>query len=61
MKKRLYRNKKDSKIAGICSGMGDYFKVDPILIRLIFIFTFFVGAGPIVYIVAWIIIPIKEK
>ena len=59
--KKLYRNKTDYKIAGICSGMGDYFKVDPILIRLIFIFTFFVGAGPIVYIVAWIIIPIKEK
>ena len=38
MKKRLYRNKKDSKIAGICSGLGDYFKVDPIIIRLIFIF-----------------------
>ena len=61
MKKRLYRNKKDSKIAGICSGLGDYFKVDPIIIRLIFIFTFFGGAGPIVYIVARIIIPIKEK
>ena len=61
MKKRLYRNKKDSKIAGVCSGIGDYCNVDPIIIRLIFLVTFFMGAGPIVYIIAWIIIPIGEN
>jgi phage shock protein C len=58
--KRLYRNKKESKIAGICSGLGDYFKIDPIIIRLIFLFGLFAGGGIIVYLIGWCIIPIKE-
>ena len=39
MKKRLYRSKKDLKIAGVCSGIGDYCNVDPIIIRLVFLAT----------------------
>jgi len=58
--KRLYRNKKESKIAGVCLGISDYFSVDPVIIRLIFLITFFLGGGLIVYIIAWIIIPVKE-
>ena len=61
MNKRLYRNKENSKIAGVASGMGDYFNIDPVFIRLVFLATFFLGAGPIVYIIAWIAIPIKEN
>ena len=34
--KKLYRNKTEYKIAGVCSGIGDYFKIDPIIIRLLF-------------------------
>ena len=37
MKKRLYRNKKESKIAGVCLGISDYFELDPVIIRLIFL------------------------
>ena len=59
--KRLYRNKKESKIAGVCLGISDYFKVDPVIIRLIFLITFFCGVGPIAYIICWIIMPIKEN
>ena len=58
--KRLYRNKKESKIAGVCLGISDYFSVDPVIIRLIFLITFFLGAGPIVYIICWIVMPLKE-
>ena len=58
--KRLYRNKKGSKIAGVCLGISDYFSVDPVIIRLIFLITFFLGAGPIVYIICWIVMPLKE-
>jgi|TARA_B100000315_G_C14557335_1_gene578800 phage shock protein PspC (stress-responsive transcriptional regulator) len=58
--KKLYRNKEEYKIAGVCSGIGDYFEIDPVIIRLIFLFTFFIGAGPIVYIIGWIIIPSKK-
>ena len=58
--KKLYRNKQEYKIAGVCSGIGDYFEIDPIIIRLIFLATFILGAGPIVYIIGWITIPIKD-
>tara|TARA_B100000029_G_scaffold183606_1_gene181157 strand:+ start:296 stop:475 length:180 start_codon:yes stop_codon:yes gene_type:complete len=58
--KKLYRNKQEYKIAGVCSGVGDYFEIDPIIIRLIFVATFLLGAGPLVYIIGWIIIPIKD-
>ena len=58
--KKLYRNKSDSKIAGVCSGIGDYFEIDPVIIRLGFLLALFLGAGLIVYIIGWIIIPLKD-
>ena len=36
MVKKLYRNKQEYKIAGICSGIADYFLIDPVIIRLLF-------------------------
>ena len=33
--KRLYRNRDDRMIAGVCSGLADYFEADPALIRLL--------------------------
>ena len=60
-KKKLYRNNTDSKIAGICSGIGDYFEIDPVIIRLVFLLGLFLGGGLLVYIIGWIIIPHKEK
>jgi len=60
MKKKLYRNKKNSKIAGVCLGISDYFKTDPVIIRLIFLITCFIGGGgAIAYIICWIVMPIK--
>ncbi|MEE9167194.1 MAG: PspC domain-containing protein [Candidatus Neomarinimicrobiota bacterium] len=54
----MHRNKTGAKLAGVCAGLGDYFEVDPVLIRLIFvILCFWGGAGLILYIAAWIIIP----
>ena len=58
--KRLHRNEKDGKIAGICSGIGDYFDIDPVIVRLLFLLALFLGGGLIVYIIAWIIVPVKE-
>ena len=58
--KRMYRSKENKKIAGICTGIGDYFDIDPIIIRLLFLVALFLGGGLIVYIIAWIIIPYKK-
>ena len=58
--KKLHRNKEESKIAGICSGLSDYFEIDPTIIRLIFLFGLFAGGGIIVYLIGWFIIPVKK-
>ena len=56
--KKLYRSKKNRVIAGVCGGIGEYFNVDPTLIRLLWIiFLLLAGSGIIAYIIAWIIIP----
>lgn len=56
--KRLYRNPDGSYIAGVCSGMGEYFAVDPLVIRIIFIALMFVhGLGLLVYAIFWIATP----
>ena len=46
------------KIAGVCSGIADYFEVDPTLVRLVWVlFCLFWGIGILGYIIAWIIVP----
>ena len=58
--KKLYRSKKNRVIAGVCGGIGEYFNVDPTLIRVIWIlFALALGSGILAYIIAWIIIPEK--
>jgi phage shock protein PspC (stress-responsive transcriptional regulator) len=57
---KLYRSKKNRIIAGVCGGIGEYFKVDPTLVRLLWLLISIVSAGVggvIAYIIAWIIIP----
>ena len=58
MKKRLTRSSINKKIAGICGGLGEYFNIDPVIVRLAWvIFTLAGGAGLLAYIIGWIIIP----
>jgi len=56
--KRLFRSKKDRIIGGVCGGLGNYFSLDPVLVRVIWAVLFFAGGvGLLAYILAWIIIP----
>jgi phage shock protein PspC (stress-responsive transcriptional regulator) len=55
--KELKRNPHLGKIAGICKGLGDYFNIDPVIFRLLFLLGLFSGGGLIVYIIGWFIIP----
>ena len=57
MTKRLYRSRTDKKLSGLCGGLGDYFDIDPVIIRLAAVFFALWGAGIIAYIVGWIIVP----
>lgn len=60
--KRLYRApEKDSIVAGVCAGIANYFGIDPVLIRLLWVlFIFGFGTGILAYLIAWIIIPRKS-
>jgi phage shock protein C len=56
--KRLYRIREGRVVAGVCAGLAAYFGIDPTLVRLAFaLFTIFGGAGVLLYLVAWIVIP----
>jgi len=60
-RQKLYRNESNKKLAGVCSGLGEYFDVDPLIIRLAFLVAFFgYGFGGLLYIVLWIATPSKE-
>lgn len=60
--KRLYRSGRDKMLGGVCSGLGEYFDIDPTLIRLaIIIAVFGAGAGLLAYLIAWIIIPLNPE
>jgi len=56
--KRLYRSEDDRILAGVCSGIGDYFRIDPVLIRVIWVIgSLMWGGGILIYLLAWILIP----
>jgi len=56
--KKLYRSQTNRVLAGVAGGLGEYFEIDPILIRLILVLaTIFGGSGILIYIILWIIIP----
>ena len=59
--KRLYKNKQEKKIFGVCAGLAEYFDCDPIVVRLIFLALLICGSfGFWIYIIAAIVMPDKE-
>ncbi|MDD4319022.1 MAG: DUF2807 domain-containing protein [Candidatus Peribacteraceae bacterium] len=55
---RLYRDTDDRVLGGVCAGIANYAGIDPVIVRLLFALTiFFGGAGVILYIILWIIVP----
>ncbi len=56
--KKLYRDPDDRILGGVCSGLGAYFNVDPLVFRLIFVVTFFIPVGSfLIYLILWIVVP----
>lgn len=61
-KREFHRNQKDGIILWVCSWLWDTFDVNPIWIRLFFIiFTLTYGAGIIIYLVLWILLPDSSR
>ena len=60
MTRRLYRSRDDRVIAGVCSGLGAYFGIDPTIVRVIAVLSIFVGGlGGVTYIILAIIVPLE--
>jgi len=56
----LKRSKTNKILGGVCGGLGDYFHVDPVLVRIAFIIlTIGVGWGVLLYIILWIAVPLE--
>lgn len=56
--RRFFRNPDEKVIGGVCSGIGAYFDIDPVWIRVLFlILLFFTGIGFIAYVILWAAIP----
>lgn len=61
MDRKLYLSDTNKKIGGVCGGIGEYFDIDPTLVRLAWIiFALFAGAGVLGYLIAWMIIPRRQ-
>lgn len=61
--KELVRIREGKMLGGVCGGIGKYFDIDPVLIRILWVVLtcLSVGIGVIVYIAAWILMPEEEE
>ena len=58
MEKRLYKSNSNKVIDGVCGGIGEYFNIDPTLVRLAWVvFCALGGSGLLAYIIMALIIP----
>ena len=57
-RKRMRRNTSDRWIAGVCSGIADYFGIDATLVRILFVASILLpGPQVLLYLVLWLVIP----
>jgi len=60
--KKIYRSRKQRVIAGVCGGVAEYFNIDPVWVRIVWVLSIlFKGLGIIAYALCWILIPEREE
>ena len=60
MEKKLYKSNTNKVIDGVCGGIGEYFNIDPTLVRLAWVvFCALGGSGLLAYIIMALIIPLQ--
>lgn len=59
MQKKFYRSSKDVVFGGVAGGLAEYFKLDPLLMRIAFLILIFISLGLtiLIYIILWIFVP----
>ncbi|QHS54993.1 PspC domain-containing protein [Mucilaginibacter sp. 14171R-50] len=56
--RRLFRDPDDHLVAGVCSGIANYFDFNPVWVRLLFVLSLiFFGTGFVLYVILWIVVP----
>ena len=56
--RRLFRSRDDRVIAGVCSGLARYFRIDPTIVRIAAVaLLLFGGVGVVAYLAAWLLVP----
>ncbi len=60
--KKLYRNESDKMIGGVCGGLGNYFSIDPLAFRILFVLLALLSSGVwlIGYAILWVVLQPKE-
>jgi phage shock protein C len=60
--KKVYRSRTDRVIAGVAGGLGDYFEIDPVIFRIIFVILIFAGGFAILfYLILIFVIPLEPE
>jgi len=58
--RRLYRSRVDKMLAGVCAGVAQYFDLDPVLVRVLWVVcVLMAGSGVLLYVILWIVMPIE--
>jgi len=58
--KRLRRNVQEGVISGVAAGIAEYFVIDPVIVRIVFVLLAMPGIGFLIYFIFWIMMPIKK-
>jgi len=60
--KKLYRSNVSKMIGGVCGGIGEYFDIDPTIVRLAWVFVaLWGGIGLLAYLISWMVIPLNPN
>ena len=58
--RKLYRSRHDRMLFGVCGGVGEYFSVDPTVVRLLFVLAALIGGhGLLAYLIVALVVPIE--
>lgn len=60
--RKLYRDKAEGKVGGVCAGLSEYFRIDVTLIRVIVgVLAIAYGSGLLIYLLLWVLLPDKSE
>jgi phage shock protein C len=60
--RKLYRLPGEGMVGGVCAGLGEYFSIDPTIIRLLFVFLALAGmSGVLIYLILLLVVPSKSE